>query len=259
MVSPFEQLVQLMARLRAPGGCPWDREQTHESILPKLIEESYELISAVESENNDHVREELGDLLLHIVFHSQIAKDEGAFQIDDVIRTLSEKLVRRHPHVFGDVTVKDSREVIKNWDEIKAAEKEKKPDEGLFDSVPRSFPALLEANKLNKKAAKVGFDWKKTDDVLAKIDEEIGEFREELRTKNGVGLEHEMGDLLLALANLCRFIDVQPEEALRKANGRFRRRFALMEKKIEAAGKKMENLSPQEWDRYWNQAKKEGE
>ena len=246
-----------MARLRAPGGCPWDREQTHETILPKLVEESYELIAAVESKNNDHVREELGDLLLHVLFHSQIARDEGTFEINDVIRILSEKLIRRHPHVFADVTVKDSDEVMKNWDTIKAGEKKKKPDESLFDSVPQSFPALLEAHKLNKKAAKVGFDWKKTDDVLAKIEEEIGEFREELRTKNGEGLEHEMGDLLLALANLCRFIDVQPEEALRKANGRFRKRFHLMEKKIEAEGKKMETLSPEEWDRYWTEAKKE--
>lgn len=257
MSSSFDKLVQIMARLRGPNGCPWDHEQTHESIVPQLIEEAHEVISAIDHKNYPHLCEELGDLLLHILFHSQMASERGDFTIDNVVHGLTEKLIRRHPHVFGDTTVKDSSEVMKNWDDIKNLEKKNDPSESILDSVPKSLPALFQAYKLSKKASKVGFDWKKTEDVIPKIYEEIRELEVEIGNKNVTGQEHEIGDLFFALANLCRFMKIQPEEALRKSNIRFRNRFLLMEKAIHQDGREMPSLSLEEWDQFWTQAKKQ--
>ncbi|MBI4410997.1 MAG: nucleoside triphosphate pyrophosphohydrolase [Deltaproteobacteria bacterium] len=256
MPTPFDQLVEIMAILRGPGGCPWDHEQTHKSIAPQLIEECHEVLDAIENENNPHLCEELGDLLLHVLFHAQIASDEKTFDIHDVINEISAKLVRRHPHVFGNTKVSGADQVVTNWDKIKAGENKKHKGESYLDSAPKSLPALFQAFKLTKKASKVGFDWKKTGEVLLKIDEEIGELKEALKRKKQNELEHEVGDLFFALANLCRFLKIQPEEALQKANRRFRGRFWEMEKKIRKKKKKMEKLSAAEWDRLWNEAKK---
>ena len=256
MPTPFDQLVEIMATLRGPGGCPWDHEQTHQSIAPQLIEECYEVIEAIENKNDPHLCEELGDLLLHILFHAQIGHDEKSFDIDDVINEISAKLVRRHPHVFGNVEIEGAEQVVVNWDKIKAGETKKHMGDSYLDSVPKSLPALFCAFKLTKKASKVGFDWNKTDEVLLKIDEEIGELKEAVKSKRRNDLEHEVGDLFFALANLCRFLKIHPEEVLQKANRRFRGRFWEMEKKIRKQKKKMEKLIPAEWDRLWNEAKR---
>lgn len=245
-----------MAILRGPEGCPWDQEQTHQSILPQLIEETYEFIDAVEKKNDPHIREELGDLLLHFVFHAQMAHDRKAFDVEEVINGLCEKLVRRHPHVFGDISVKNSGEVIENWDTIKANEKKNHDGTSLLDSVPQSLPALAQAFKLSKKVAKVGFDWNHPDDVLKKIEEEIGELREALKSKNQTEIENEMGDLLFSISNWCRFLKIDPETALRHTNSRFRNRFSDMEKNILATKTDMKKLSSTEWDQLWKQAKK---
>lgn len=246
-----------MSELRGPKGCPWDREQTHESILPQLIEESYEVISAVDDKNYPHLCEELGDLLLHIIFHSQMASEKKNFTIDDVINGITAKLIRRHPHVFGDVKVENAGEVVKNWDEIKAGEKKKHKGESYLDSVPKALPPLLQAYQLTKKASKQGFDWEKTDDVIEKIDEEINEIKEAHSRKNSNEIRNEIGDLFFALVNLCRFLKVQPEEALRQANEKFRKRFKIMEKKIQLKKKNMADMTLKELDRLWDEAKKE--
>lgn len=250
-----------MAILRGPEGCPWDHEQTHKSIIPQLIEETYELIDAIESENDPHFCEELGDVLLHIVFHAQMAHDRKAFDINTVIEGLSEKLVRRHPHVFGTTEVKNAGEVIVNWDKIKTTESKKHEGESFLDSVPRGLPALFQAQKLSKKASKLGFDWEgtvsqKTDEVLKKIEEEISELRYALKNKSPKEIEHEMGDVFLALANLSRFLNLQAEETLRHANNRFRGRFQWMEQKIKKQKKDPSQLNAKEWDQLWNEAKK---
>lgn len=245
-----------MATLRGPGGCPWDHEQTHESILPQLIEEAYEFIDAVESKNDPHTMEELGDLLLHIVFHAQIATDRGAFNINQVIEGLCDKLIRRHPHVFGKTKVKNADEVMVNWDEIKSQEKKNHTGQSLLDSVPKGLPALFQAFKLSKKASKVGFDWKKITGVVDKIEEEIEELKEALKNKKQNAITDEVGDLFFSLANLCRFIKVNPEEALRKSNKKFRNRFSNMEKQIKKSKKNPSKLSEKEWNNLWNKAKK---
>lgn len=255
MSSSFDKLVSIMAKLREPGGCPWDHEQTHESILPQLLEETYEVMSAVDDKNAPHLCEELGDLLLHLCFHAQIASEKNHFTMEDVVKGILEKLIRRHPHVFGDVKVENASDVIKNWDAIKAQEEKKHKGTTYLDSVPRALPSLMQAYKLSKKASKVGFDWKNTSDVIQKINEEIEELKQAMKANDKENLEHEVGDLFFALANLCRFIHIQPEEALRKANHRFRDRFAWMEKTIQQKDQKMDILSAPEWDELWNQAK----
>ncbi|MBI2338811.1 MAG: nucleoside triphosphate pyrophosphohydrolase [Deltaproteobacteria bacterium] len=259
MSAPFEQLVDIMAILRSPGGCPWDHQQTHQSIAPQLIEECYEVLDAIENKNDPHLCEELGDLLLHVLFHAQIGRDEKSFDIDDVVNEISAKLIRRHPHVFGGIKVSGAEEVVSNWDKIKANEAKKHKGDSYLDPVPKSLPALFQAFKLSKKASKIGFDWNKTDEVLQKIDEEIGELKKAVKSKNRNNLEHEVGDLFFALANLCRFIKIQPEEVLQKANNRFRARFSAMEKQIRLKKKKMEQLTAKEWDALWNDAKKKTE
>ncbi|MDP9147357.1 MAG: nucleoside triphosphate pyrophosphohydrolase, partial [Acidobacteriota bacterium] len=234
----FEKLIAVQKRLRAPQGCPWDREQTHASLRPYLIEESYEVLDALDSGNDAKFAEEMGDLLLQVVFHSEIAREQGRFTAADVVRDIHDKMVRRHPHVFGKVRAKNSAEVLKNWEVIKAqerSEKESAPENGLpstpkeknaslLDGVSRGLPAMLEGLQLTRKAARAGFDWRDADGIFEKLREEMAELRHALNEKVLGKAEEELGDLLFAALNLARFVQVDPEIALKKANGKFQRR-----------------------------------
>lgn len=255
MQEKFLNLLEIMKRLRAVDGCPWDKEQNFNSLLPYLLEESYEYIDAVKSSNIKNMIEELGDVLLQVVFHSQIAEEEGKFTINDVIDEICNKMVRRHPHVFnkenlGEESLKSSEEVLLKWEEIKRSEKEEKP-KSVMDKVPRSMLELSRAQELSRRAAKVGFDWDNTSDVLDKIKEEILEFEAE---KDGSPeAEEEFGDILLTLVNLARHKNINAEIALRKANNKFEKRF----RKVEIlAGGNIKNFTLEELNSFWEQAKK---
>jgi len=238
-----------MQKLRSPKGCPWDREQNFNSLLPYLLEESYEYIDAVQSGNVKLMVEELGDVLLQVVFHAQIAKEEGKFTIDDVIKAICEKMIRRHPHVFGDENLGTSAEVLKKWEEIKNSEKEEKPKSAM-DKVPRSMVALSRAQELSRRAAKVGFDWSNPEPVLEKVKEEIAEFESE---KNGsLEAEEEFGDILFALVNLARHKGINAETALARANAKFEKRFRQVE---TLSGGNPQNFTLEELDKFWNEAK----
>ena len=263
----FEKLIGVQARLRAPGGCPWDREQTHQSLRTYLIEEAYEVLEALESGNDAKFAEEMGDLLLQIVFHSQIAREEGRFTVADVICEIHDKLIRRHPHVFGEARVKDSREVLRNWEQIKAEERRSNkkdksragksaPDEpSLLDGVSSGLPATLEGLQLTRKAARIGFDWNDASGVIAKMLEETEELRAALKIKNQPRIEEELGDLLFAAVNLSRFLHVDPEIALKKANAKFSRRFRTMEAWARETGREFKDLPREEMEALWNAAK----
>lgn len=255
----FDRLVAIMARLRAPGGCPWDIEQTHKSIIRYLLEETYEVVDAIEDGTPADLREELGDLLLQVVFHAQMAEEAGQFNINDVAKDISDKMEHRHPHVFGDVSVKDSDEVLNNWEELKKVEKAKKGKvaaESVLDSVPASMPALFENFKISKKVSKLGFDWKKPEDVLDKVAEELGEVREAVDSGDAGHIEEELGDLLFSVANACRLHNINPEMALRQSNKKFRGRFARMESMLKKQGVAFDAVSFEQWDELWNEAKK---
>jgi tetrapyrrole methylase family protein/MazG family protein len=250
----FEQLVSIMRRLRAPGGCPWDAEQTHESLTRYLLEETYEVIEAIDEKSPQHLKEELGDLLLQPVFHAAIAEESGSFTIDDVIGTLCEKLIRRHPHVFGDLEIKDSNQQVENWEKIKKLEKgDERPS--ALSGVPAHLPALLKAQKIGEKASRVGFDWEHSDQVLAKVMEELHEFEEAWAGGDPSRMEDELGDLLFAIANLGRFLSINPEEALRKTLTRFQKRFTYVEGALHSKGLPMQNATFAEMDSLWEQAK----
>lgn len=249
------QCVALLARLRGPGGCPWDREQTLDSIQPHTLEETYEVFDAIDRRAWPELRDELGDLLLQVIFYAQIAADDGHFNLEDVARGLSAKLVRRHPHIFGDVVAETSADVNRTWERVKAEERAGKPvrEEGLLDDVPRFVPALVEAHKLGSKAAKVGFDWPDVSGLFDKVQEEVAEVRAELTdTPDQAKVEEEVGDLFFVLTNLSRHLQVDPEQALRKANAKFRRRFGAME---QAAGAGFANLPLEEKEALWTAAK----
>ncbi len=248
----FEKLVEIMRKLRAPDGCPWDREQTPQSIAPYLLEETYETLEAIDKGDNKETREELGDLLLQVVFQAQMGEEAGHMHIGDVIDGISEKLIRRHPHVFGDEKVKDSAHVLQNWEKIK---KQKEGKKSLLGTVPKALPALLKAYRLGQKASRVGFDWTDVEGVLAKIEEESRELHEAYASGKRKDIEHEYGDLLLILANLGRFLEIDPETALRKATQRFIDRFSWMEEAIAKKKIEMQSLSLEEWDKLWEQAK----
>ena len=254
----FQQLVDLMARLRAPGGCPWDREQTFDTIKPFLLEETYEVMDAIDARDWPELAGELGDLLLQAVFFSQMASEEKLFRIDDALDAINEKLIRRHPHVFGDETAHTEGDVRKRWNEIKAEEKRGKsePDNTLLGSVPRSLPALVEAQQIASRAAQVGFDWENADQVLDKLHEELREF-EEARARGGrEAQEDELGDMLFVLVNLARFVKVDPEQALRRTNAKFRRRFGYVEQKLAERGRSTRESSVEEMESLWQEAKK---
>lgn len=262
----FEKLVALQARLRAPNGCPWDREQTHTTLRTYLIEEAYEVLDALESGDDEKFAEEMGDLLLQVVFHSQIATEEGRFTVSDVIREVHEKMVRRHPHVFGDKRAKDAAEVLKHWHQIKAEERrsknaqsagstESEQPESALDGVPRALPATLEGLQLTRKAARTGFDWDSAEGVLEKVREESAELQRLLEGKNASKIEEEIGDLLFAAVNLARFLQVDPEIALKKANSKFVRRFHEMERLAAASGRKFQDVPRPEKESLWESAK----
>ena len=243
-----------MEKLRSPEGCPWDRKQTHRSLLPYLIEETYEVVDAVEKRDDRELREELGDLLLQVVFHSQIAKERGAFTIDDVVDSIAKKLIHRHPHVFGErEDIKTAEDVNREWEKLK--EKEGKVKESILDGVPRSMPALERASKLQKKAAKARFDWKDFEGIKEKLIEELSEIEEELKKGNREKIEEEVGDLLFMAVNLARFLGVHPEVALRKANEKFENRFRYMEKRAKEEGKDLREMSLDEMESLWQEAK----
>ncbi|MCD6267609.1 MAG: nucleoside triphosphate pyrophosphohydrolase [Thermotogaceae bacterium] len=246
----FEKLVNIMKRLRGPGGCDWDRAQTHESLKPYIIEEAYELLNAIESGDTEELKEELGDVLLQVVFHSQIASERGAFDISDVVETLCEKLIRRHPHVFG----KSGGYSYKQWEDIKAREKSKKSVSRIGDLNP-ALPALSMARRIQENASAVGFDWENIEEVFEKVLEELEELKRSLSNGDKKRISEELGDLLFSIVNLSRFLNVDPESALRKATERFWRRFRRMEEMIEKDGLKFEDLSIEELDRYWEKVK----
>ncbi len=254
--ASFERLVEIMRRLRAPGGCPWDREQTFDSIKPFLLEETYEVIDAIDRRDWEELRGELGDLLLQPVFFAQMAEDAGYFSIADAVDAIIRKLIRRHPHVFGDEQASTEADVRKLWSEIKAGEKaggkNDSGDPGLLDSVPRILPALVEAQQISSRAAQAGFDWPDIDGVLAKLDEERAELA---AAQNASEREHEIGDLLFVLVNLARFSAVDPEQALRRSNARFRERFGFIERSLAAQGKTPAQSSLDEMEALWRQAK----
>lgn len=254
-----ERLRAIMHRLRAPGGCPWDAEQTHESLVSNLLEEAYEVVAAIRSEDGENLQEELGDLLLQVVFHSELAEEGGRFDLDEVARGICEKLVRRHPHVYGESAAGDSGAVLKQWEEIKRAEKgdDEKP---YLHGVGAGLPATLRGFKLQKKAAKVGFDWPEAQGIVEKIEEELGEVKEELeRFEAGEeakkDLEKEIGDLLFVTVNLARKMKIDPEVALEGTNEKFEKRFGYLEGKLKEAGKGLSEASLEEMDAFWVEAK----
>jgi len=246
-----------MARLRAPGGCPWDREQTFDTIKPYTLEETYEVLDAIDRRDWAEVAEELGDLLLQAVFYAQMAAEQGLFQIGDSLDAINEKLIRRHPHVFGEETAESAGDVKRIWGEIKAAEKKDRgrDDAALLDSVPRAMPALVEAQQIASRAAGVGFDWETADQVIEKLDEELAEFAEARRQASLPEVENEIGDLLFVLVNLARFVKVDPEQALRKTNAKFRGRFGHIERELAARGKRLQDAGIAEMEELWQQAK----
>ncbi len=284
----FERAVQIMARLRAPGGCPWDREQTFDTIKPYTLEEAYEVLEAIDNRDWPELTGELGDLLLQVLFYSQMASEEGHFSVDDVLDRLSTKLVDRHPHVFGDVRADTPAEVLRNWEALKAEEKKKKlsavsgkteqpePVQSVLAGVSSKMPALMEAYKLSSRAARVGFDWPEIEGLFAKLEEETAELREELNAApvngtSGTGiagsgqqqvspelrerLEDEVGDLFFVLVNIARFLSLDPESALRRTNRKFKRRFQWIEERLRAGGRAPQQASMDELETLWQQAK----
>lgn len=256
----FEELVALVAKLRGPDGCPWDREQSHESIKGLVVEEAYEVVEAIDEGDDAELKAELGDLLLQVVFHSQIATDEERFGVGDVIDTLQEKLIRRHPHVFGGEKADTSGEVLKNWEALKEAERAAKglagPDASMLESVSRALPAMLEAFQLTTKTARVGFDWPNADDAIGKLEEEIEELKSASRGPAGSHeIEMEVGDLLFTAVNISRLLGVDPETALKASSRKFRRRFRYIEDRLRERGSRPADSSLDEMDGLWNEAK----
>ncbi|HEY1470923.1 MAG TPA: nucleoside triphosphate pyrophosphohydrolase [Candidatus Acidoferrum sp.] len=262
----FAKLVAVMARLRSPGGCPWDREQTHATLRTYLIEEAYEVLDALDSTDDVKFAEELGDLLLQVLFHAQIANEEGRFAIDDVIREIYEKMIRRHPHVFGEKRAKDAAEVLRNWEIIKQEERRNKSGQSLtepepvsvLDGVPRTLPALLEGLQLTRKAARIGFDWHNVDGIFDKLAEEAAELRHALDKKESSSrIESEVGDILFVAVNLARFLDIDAEIAMKKASSKFSRRFREMERLARQQGTTLAEIPRPQMEFLWEQSKQQ--
>jgi nucleoside triphosphate diphosphatase len=258
--AALQKAAAIMARLRGPGGCPWDREQTFDTIKRHTLEETYEVFDAIERRAWPDLKDELGDLLLQVLFYAQMASEEGHFDLRDVVENLNAKLIRRHPHVFppnsgGTIEAADSNAVVRNWEQIKLEEKKAKPiSASMLDDIPRSMPATLEASKLGSKAAKVGFDWPDSSGLFAKLDEEIAELMVEVEANHSENVEAEFGDLLFTAMNLARHLKVDAESALRRSNAKFRSRFAAMELKAGGAAV-LETMPPEELERLWAEAK----
>jgi len=260
----FEGLVAIQARLRAPGGCPWDREQSHQTLRTYLIEEAYEVLDAIENGNPQDLAEELGDLLLQVLFHADLAREAATFDISDVITGIRNKMVRRHPHVFGNVKAETAGEVLKNWAQLKAKEKQaapaKKPSShdhvpSALDGVPRNIPALLEAYQLTRRAAQVGFDWEQVEGIFEKLQEEITELHAALEISDRRAAEEEVGDLLLSVVNLARFLGLDPEVTLKHSNLKFKKRFREMESSASSSGQHLSELSKERLEQLWVAAK----
>jgi nucleoside triphosphate diphosphatase len=253
----LQRAAAIMARLRAPGGCPWDREQTFDTIKRHTLEETYEVFDAIERRAWPDLKDELGDLLLQVLFYAQMAAEAGYFDLRDVAENLSAKLIRRHPHVFADTVATDSDAVLRNWEQIKVEEKKSKPTStSLLDDIPRSMPATLEASKLGSRAAKVGFDWPSADGLFDKLAEETAELHAEIARADTDKIEAEFGDLLFTTMNLARHLNVDAESALRRSNAKFRARFASMER-VGGGAEQLKSMSPDELERLWSQAKSE--
>jgi tetrapyrrole methylase family protein/MazG family protein len=252
--SSLESFQEVISHLRAPDGCPWDREQDHQTLRPNLLEETFEALEAIDADDPESMQEEFGDLLLQIILHAQIAGEYGEFTMSDVIRGVYTKIVQRHPHVFEDLELSQSDDVIQNWERLKAAERKDKGEEGkgLLDGVPVSLPSLTQSETYQKRAARVGFDWKDLDGVLAKIPEEIQELEE---AKDQKQKSAELGDLLFTIVNISRWMGVDAESALREANNRFKQRFSYIERQARASGRELEKMSLVEMDQLWEQSK----
>ena len=257
----FARFVELIARLRAPGGCPWDREQTHESVKPMTIEEAYEVAHAIDEKDDLELAGELGDLLLQVVFHANIAEERGAFRLKEILERVTDKMIRRHPHVFGEDDASTSGEVLRSWEAIKAKEREAKgkDDESMLDSVHRGLPAVMEAFQVTTKVSRVGFDWKDAAGAITKLDEESQELKDAIAANAGHdAVAEEIGDLLFAAVNVARLAGVDPESALKSSNRKFRRRFAHVEKRLAESERKPADSNLEEMDRYWDEAKAKG-
>ncbi len=264
MSKEFDELLSIMTRLRAPGGCPWDREQTYGSLSQYLLEEAYETFDAIQEAEATgdvtHLKEELGDLLLQVVFHATIGTEKGEFTIGDIASGISQKLVLRHPHVFGDTKLEHAQDVLDNWETLKENEravsgKKANNHDSILDEVPVHFPALLEALKVTTKAAKVGFDWTDKEQIFAKLDEEVGELKAAISQDDRENIGEEIGDLLFVIVNLARKLDIEPETALKRVNRKFRQRFRFIETELRSVGKKPEESGLDEMDALWNAAK----
>ena len=253
--NPLQRLVELMATLRGPDGCPWDRKQTPESLKPFLVEECYEVVDAIEDGAPAKVRDELGDLLFQIIFHARIAEEAGQFTINDVITAIHEKMTRRHPHVFGGDKLTTDKEVLSNWEEIKRKEKGHEDRKSILEGVPKELPSLLRAHRLQERAARVGFDWAHLNEAMPKLDEEIAEFKESLKSEDAGKIEEELGDVFFMLVNISRFLGVNPEDALRKTISKFIHRFRYIEEHAEQAGRSLNDMTLDEMERLWQESK----
>ncbi|MCG0275802.1 MAG: nucleoside triphosphate pyrophosphohydrolase [Thermosediminibacteraceae bacterium] len=251
----MKDLIDIMARLRGENGCPWDKAQTPETLKPFLLEEAYEVINAIDCGNPDELSEELGDLLLQIVFLSRIAEEKGDFSFNEVVNGICEKMIRRHPHIFGEKQLKTAAEVLKNWEEIKKEEKEVESYAETMDKIPETFPALMRAYKVQEKAARVGFDWENVEGALEKVYEELKELREVYKGNDSGRIMEEIGDLLFAVVNVARFLGVNPELALREATNKFIRRFRYVEEAASKIDKKLHEMTLEDMDRLWNEGK----
>jgi len=251
--AAWEALLEIMATLRGEQGCPWDKKQTHESLKACLLEETYEVLDAIDGKSPESLKEELGDLLLQVVFHGQIAREAQTFQIKEVLTHLMDKLIRRHPHVFSDEVVENPEEAIGRWEKIKA--KERGAHKSVLSGLPPELPALLRAYRMGSKAARVGFDWPDAQGVLDKVTEEVTELKEALQEQNAEKIDEEFGDLLFSLAQLARFLKVNPEDSLRKCTYKFQRRFEFLEQEIKKQGKEFSDFSPGELEEFWEKAK----
>jgi len=255
MSSRFEKLREIVAQLRAPGGCPWDREQTNASLSPKMVEEVYEAVAAIRNNDDVNLREELGDVLLLVLMHAEIAREQERFDIDQVIESITAKLIRRHPHVFGDSAVRDSAGVVRQWDAIKLDEK-KEQQRNYLDEVGAALPALMRAQKVQRKAAHVNFDWSQTSDVIAKVDEELNETKQAITSQDSAAIAAEIGDLLFAAVNLARKNGLDAETTLQRATDKFVQRFNALENELQATGKRLGDVSLADLDEIWNAHKK---
>jgi len=255
--AKLERLIEIMARLRAPDGCPWDREQNFDTIKKFTVEETYEVLDAIDRRDFEALREELGDYILQAAFYAQMASEEGRFSLGDCLDAINEKLIRRHPHIFGDETARTGDEVLKLWDAVKAEEKKGKSEKpaGLLDAIPRAQPALIEAQQISSRAARAGFDWPDIDQVLAKLHEEIAEFRAAREARSTDQMEDEIGDIFFTLVNLARFAKVDPEQALRRTNAKFRQRFGHVERRLSDQGESVTGTSLDRLEALWQEAK----